>query len=62
LHGIGKEYKRHLYKVSEVYGEEGLKNSSVFEWHKWFKEISYVKITNEGNAQDFPQIQGYCSL
>jgi hypothetical protein len=24
--------------LSEAYGKEGMKKSSVFEWHKWFKE------------------------
>jgi len=27
-----------------------MKKSSVFEWHKQFKESSYGKITNEDNA------------
>jgi hypothetical protein len=39
--------------LSEVYGGEALKNSSVFEWHKQFKESWHVKITNEDNSITF---------
>jgi hypothetical protein len=39
----------------ESYGEETVKNSSVFEWHKWFKGSLHIKITNEENAHHFLQ-------
>jgi hypothetical protein len=39
--------------LSEVYGREALKNSSVFEWHRLVKESSPVKIVNEDNAHHF---------
>jgi hypothetical protein len=39
--------------LSEAYGGETLKNSSVFEWHKWFKEK--MKMMNEV-AQDISEL------
>jgi hypothetical protein len=44
--------------ISEAYGVEATKKSSVFEWHKWFKESWHVEITNEDNAHHF--LRYYC--
>jgi hypothetical protein len=48
--------------LSIAYGGEDLKKSSVFKWHKRFKEGLHVKTTNEDNAHHFLQHQGYHSL
>jgi hypothetical protein len=29
--------------LSEAYGKEAMKKSTVFEWHKWFKEGYVLK-------------------
>jgi hypothetical protein len=39
--------------LSEAYGGETMKKSSVFEWHKRFKESSHVGVTSECNAQEY---------
>jgi hypothetical protein len=43
--------------VSEAYGGEVMKKSSVFKWHKRFRESSHVVITNEGSALAFFDIK-----
>jgi len=48
--------------LSEAYGGEAMKESSVFEWYERFKQSSHVGITNEDNARHFVPYQGYCSL
>jgi hypothetical protein len=48
--------------LSEAYGEEAMKKSSVSEWYKRFKEGSHVETTNEENAHQFLRYPGYCSL
>jgi len=35
---LGKNASDTCAMLSEAYGEEAMKKSSVFEWHKWFKE------------------------
>jgi len=39
-----------------------MEKSTVFEWHRWFKDSSYVEIANGNNAHHFLRYQGYCSL
>jgi hypothetical protein len=39
--------------LSEAYGGEAMKKSSVFEWQEQFKESSHVQIINEDNIQHF---------
>jgi hypothetical protein len=41
---------------------EYMKEVSVSERHKQFKEGTHVEITNEDSAHHFPRYQGYCSL
>jgi hypothetical protein len=48
--------------LSNPYGREVMKKSSVYVWYKWFKESLHVKITNEDNAHQLLCYQGYCSL
>jgi hypothetical protein len=48
--------------LSNVYGREAMKKSSIFEWHKQFRESLHVEITNEDNGPNFLQYHGYCSL
>jgi hypothetical protein len=48
--------------LSEAYGGEAIKNSSVFQGHKRFKDSSHVEITNEDIAHHFIRYQGYCWL
>jgi hypothetical protein len=57
-----ESYRNYLWKRIQVtlvqfsprlMGEETTEKSRVSEWHKWFKESSHVKITNENNAQCF---------
>jgi hypothetical protein len=33
--------------LTKTYRGEAIKKSSVFEWHKWFKESLHFKITND---------------
>jgi hypothetical protein len=47
--------------LSEAYGGEAMKKSSVFEWHKMVQK-KYVEITNEDTPHHFFQYEGYCSL
>jgi hypothetical protein len=48
--------------LSEAYGEEAMKKSSVFEWYKWSKERWHINITNEDNIHYFIPYEGYCSF
>jgi hypothetical protein len=43
----------------EAYGGEGMKESSVSEWHKLFQEGSHVEIINKDSAYHFLRYQGY---
>jgi len=35
---IGKSASETLALLTDAYGEYAMKKSSVFEWHRWFKE------------------------
>jgi hypothetical protein len=59
---LGKNASDTCAELSEAYGGEALRQSSVFEWHKRFKESSHVEIANEDNAYHFFRYQGYCLL
>jgi hypothetical protein len=59
---LGKNASDTCAVLTEAYGGEDMKKSSVFEWHKWFKESSHVRITTKDNAHYCLQYQGYCSL
>jgi hypothetical protein len=59
---FGKNASQTCAMLSKVYGREAMKKSSVFEWHKWFKESSRIEITNEDNPHHFLRYQVYCSL
>jgi len=48
--------------LSDAYGEEAMKKSSVFVWHKRFRDSSHIEIANGENAHHFPQYQGDWSL
>jgi len=45
--------------LSGAYGGEDIKQSSVFEWYKWFKESSHIEITNGDSVILY---KGYFSL
>ena len=45
---IGKSVSETLALLTVVYGEYAVKKSSVFEWHRWFKE-------GRENVQDDPR-------
>jgi hypothetical protein len=59
---LGKNARGICAMFSEAYGGDDMKKSSVFEWHKWFKDSLHVNITNEDNAHYCLQYQRYCSL
>jgi hypothetical protein len=44
---IGKDANDTCAMLSERYRGEAMKKSSVFEWHKRFRESSHVEIINE---------------
>jgi hypothetical protein len=50
---LGKNVSDTYAVLSEAYVGEAMKKSCVFEWHKWFKVSSHVKITNEDNVHYF---------
>jgi hypothetical protein len=50
---LGKNASDTCALLSEAYGVEDVKKSSILEWHKWFKESLHVKITNEEYAHHF---------
>jgi len=49
---------KHFKMLFKAYGEETMKKSNVFTWHKGFKESSHVEITNEDNVHHFLDIKG----
>jgi hypothetical protein len=50
---LGKNANDTCAVLSEAYGRDAMKKSSIFERHKRFKEGSHVEITNEENAHHF---------
>jgi hypothetical protein len=50
---LGKNASDTCAMLSDAYGEETMKKSSVFEWHKWLKESLHIKVTDEDTAHNF---------
>jgi len=48
--------------LSEAYGCEAMRNSSVFEWHKRFKEGHETVEDDEDNVHRLLRYQVICSL
>jgi uncharacterized metal-binding protein len=59
---LGKNASDTCAMLSDNYGREDMKNSSVFKWHKSFKEGREDVENDEDNAHHFLRCQGYCSL
>jgi hypothetical protein len=45
---IGKSASETLAVLTVAYGKYAMKKSSVFEWHRWFKE-------GQEDVQDYPR-------